>query len=313
MVDDGATAMNRAMMRLETTISRGIVAILLMAGIAGCAENSSTIPDEDRPVIISRMTDPVVARVEGTLIYASDVQRAAAAQGLIGADSEVEVSDPVFRVTVEELIDQRLLALDARRTGVAQQEEAQRRLAAARERILGNLRVETYLAETVNDETIRELYEAQKSLSGPGEERRARQIVVADEETAKAVVGRLNDEEDFAALVTELSIDSVTRDRGGELGWLSRDVLPAPLRSPVFTTDVGARAEPVQTDAGWHIIEVLDRRVPNQRSFEDTREDIVRFMTFDAIEALMTDLRDQAEVERLYQEDAPESDTDAEE
>lgn len=313
MVDDGATAMNRAMMRLETTISRGIVAILLMAGIAGCAENSSTIPDEDRPVIISRMTDPVVARVEGTLIYASDVQRAAAAQGLIGADSEVEVSDPVFRVTVEELIDQRLLALDARRAGVAQQEEAQRRLAAARERILGNLRVETYLAETVNDETIRELYEAQKSLSGPGEERRARQIVVADEETAKAVVGRLNDEEDFAALVTELSIDSVTRDRGGELGWLSRDVLPAPLRSPVFITDVGARAEPVQTDAGWHIIEVLDRRVPNQRSFEDTREDIVRFMTFDAIEALMTDLRDQAEVERLYQEDAPESDTDAEE
>jgi len=313
MVDDGATAMNRAMMSLESTIFRGLVAIVLLAGIAGCAQDSSTILDEDRHITISRTTDAVVARVEGTLIYASDVQRAAAAQGLIGTDSELEASDPVFRVTVEDLIDQRLLALDARRAGVAQQEEAQRRLAAARERILGNLRVETYLAETVNDQTIRELYEAQKSLSGRGEERRARQIVVADEDTAKAVVGRLNDEEDFAALVTELSIDTVTRDRGGELGWLSRDVLPAPLRGPVFATNVGARAKPVQTEAGWHIIEVLDRRVPNQRSFEDTREDIARFMTFDAIESLMTDLRDRAEVERLYQEDAPEADTDTEE
>lgn len=311
--------MNGAMMSLESTIFRGVVAIALMAGLAGCAEDSSTILDEDRPITISRTTDAVVARVEGTLIYASDVQRAAAAQGLIGADSALEVSDPVFRVTVEDLIDQRLLALDARRAGVAQQEEAQRRLASARERILGNLRVETYLAETVNDQTIRELYEAQKSLSGRGEERRARQIVVADEDTAMAVVGRLNDEEDFSALVTELSIDSVTRARGGELGWLSRDLLPAPLRGPVFATNIGARAEPVQTEAGWHIIEVLDRRVPNQRSFEDTREDIVRFMTFDAIETLMTDLRDRAEVERLYQEDAPQEnaesglDTDAEE
>ena len=307
--DEGAT-----MIGLDSGISRAAIATLLASMLSACSPDLTGRSDMDEPVAIWRATDPVVARVEGTLIYASDVQRAAAAQGLIGAETTLPVTDTVFRVTVEELIDQRLLALDAKRVGVAQQEEAQRRLAAARERILGNLLVETHIVEQVNEQTIRDLYDAQKSLSGRGEERRVRQIVVADEDTAKRVIARLNDEEDFGALVTEFSIETVTRGRAGEMGWVNCNMLPAPLRGPVFATRVGGRADPVQTDAGWHIIEMLDKRVPNQRSFEDTRDDIVRFMTFEAVESLMSDLRKRAEIDRPYQEmeAVPDSEPDAE-
>lgn len=270
------------------------------AGLWGCQPGGSRGERNLAPPEISRDGDAVAARVNGTAIYQSDVRRAAAAQGLIGEEDAINSGEPVFELTLQELIDQRLLALDAVRNGIDRDDEAQRRLQAARERILGNLRVETHLAEAVNEESILELYQAQNRLVGRGEERRARQIVVADEQTAITVLDRLNDEEDFEALITEFSIDESRREASGDTGWVSREMLPAPLRVPIFTSAVGGRAGPVQSEDGWHVIEVTDRRNPAPRSYEDTREDIARFMTFDAIQNLVTSLRDEAEVELVH-------------
>lgn len=280
------------------------VVMMLVAGSAmsACSDRDQAgevLASEIAMTAVSRADDPVVARVNDTVIYKSDVKRAAIAQGLIGEDETLSTSSNIFNVTVEELIDQRLLALDAVSAGMTENEEAQRRLAAARERILGNLRVETYLAQTVNDDAVRALYEAQNNLASRGEERRARQIVVADETLATDILNRLGDEEDFETLAAELSIDAATAQSGGELGWLSRDMLDTSLQDSVFDASIGDRVGPIEGADGWYVIEVLDRRVPNQRSFEDMREDIVRFMTFEAIDALMSDLREGAKIERI--------------
>jgi len=92
------------------------------------------ILDEDRHINISRTTDAVVARVEGTLIYAVPTwQRAAAAQGLIGT---IANSRPVIRFSRDrrDLSIKRLLALDARRASVGPSKRGRKRrwLAAAR-------------------------------------------------------------------------------------------------------------------------------------------------------------------------------------
>lgn len=284
-------------------------AILASTCFVACQAPGDLADQETAVTTIDRQNDTIIARVDGTSIYASDVRRAAAAQGLIGPEETVGFNSPVFRLTAEELIDQRLLALDARTEGIDELDEAQRRLRAARERILGNLRVEAHLADAVNEDTMRALYDAQISLIGRGEERRVRQIVVADEATALSIAERLDDEEDFAQLVAEFSIDGATLSTDGEFGWVSRDMLPAAIQSLAFRTAVGGRSEPVQSEAGWHIVEVLDRRSPAPRSYEETKEEIARFMTFEAVEALMTDLRGSANIERLYEDMEP-SDSD---
>jgi len=289
------------MFRFRQTAIIGLAACVL----AGCEPKTPSSGADEAPITINRINDPIVARVNGTPIHRSDVRRAAEAQGLIGADAALTMDDPVFRVTIDEMIDQRLLSLDAVRTGMAKKPEAQRRLAAARERILGNYRVERHVADAVNETTIRELYTAQRDLAGRGEERRARQIVVADEAAALEIAARLNDEEDFKVLAAEFSTDAATRDRGGELGWVSRNMLTGPIRTAVFTTPVGQRAAPVLAEDGWHIIEVIDTRTPSSRSFEETRDEIARFMTFEAVEDLITDLRDRGDIERLYEDMAP--------
>lgn len=275
--------------------------IFAVMGLTACQPAEPDPSQMDDVPVVDRAADSVVARVDGTAIYASDVRRAAASQGLIGPEEALSYDSPVFRLTAEELIDQRLLALDAKAQGIADQQEAQRRLLAVRDRILGNFRIETYLAERVNEDTMRALYDAQNSLIGRGEERRVRQIVVPDEATALTVVQRLEDEEDFAQLVAEFSIDEASRGEDGELGWVSRDMLPEATQSVVYRTPEGGRSAPVESEVGWHVIEVLDRRSPAPRSYEETKEDIQRFMTFEAIQSLMADLREAAEVERLYE------------
>lgn len=119
-----------------------------------CAPNAGE-PAPAEPVLsIDRSGDPVVARVDGSPIYQLDVRRAAEAQGLIGDTDAIEPGDPMFKTTLDDLIDQRLLALDALRSGVANDPEAQKRLAAAQDRILGNYRVERHLADIVRSESV---------------------------------------------------------------------------------------------------------------------------------------------------------------
>lgn len=286
-------------------------------GLAGCVMAACTAETPDSvaiepPITINRTADPVVARVNDTSIYQSDVQRAAEAQGLIGAKTALLTNDPIFRVAINELIDQRLLSLDAVRTGAVKKPEAQRRLSAARERILGNYRVEIHVNNAVNADTIQSLYEAQRDLARRGEERRVRQIVLADETVAADIAQRLDDEEDFDRLTAEFSIDEATRERGGELGWVSRDMLTEPVRSAAFSTLVGGRSAPIKTEDGWHIIEVVDTRTPSSRSFEESRDEIARFMTFEAVEDLLTDLRGRGDIERVYEDSAPKADNEPE-
>lgn len=276
--------------------------------LAGCAADQPQSIEIESAISINRTNDPVVARVNNTSIYRSDVHRAAQAQGLIDETATLATDDPVFLATVDELIDQRLLSLDAIRTGVSKKPEAQRRLLAARERILGNYRVETHVGDTVNEASIRDLYQAQRELAGRGEERRARQIVLADEATALDISQRLDDEEDFEALAAEFSTDDATRDRGGELGWVNRDTLRGDMRSMAFSTPIGGRSAPFEVEDGWHIIEVIDTRTPSSRSFEESRDEIERFMTFEAVEELLSDVRERGEIERLY-ETTPKAET----
>lgn len=294
------------MILFRQAILLGITGCLLTA----CNSDAPTSVAADAPIKVNRTADMVVARVNDTPIYRSDVQRAAQAQGLIGTDTDLTLEDPIFRVTVDELIDQRLLSLDAVRTGAAKKPEAKRRLLAARERILGNYRVETHINEAVNETTIRNLYLAQRDLAGQGEERRARQIVLADEAVATDVAQRLDDEEDFETLAAEFSTDAATRDRGGELGWVSQDMLTGAVRGAVFSTPVGGRSTPIKAEDGWHIIEVVDTRTPSSRSFEESRDEIARFMTFEAVEDLLTDLRDRGDIKRDYEDSLPKPETE---
>ena len=95
--------------------------------------------------------DTAVAKVDGQTVWASDVKREAVAQGLIGEGEPLDVSSDLFRQVLDEVIDQKLLAGEATERKLDKDPLAQRRLAAARERILGDMLVESVVDKAVNE------------------------------------------------------------------------------------------------------------------------------------------------------------------
>ena len=123
--------------------------------------------------------------------------------------------------------------------------------------------------------------------------------MVEEKAKADALLKKLENGEDFAALAIANSIDEGSAERGGDLGYFTQDTLNAQFTRPVFNAGKGERVGPIKSEYGWHIAEVLDRRPAAQPSFEDLKPKIANFMTFDAIQDLLKDLRGSAEVEIL--------------
>jgi peptidyl-prolyl cis-trans isomerase C len=240
---------------------------------------------------VVRLGDTEVAEIDGTKIYLSDVERTAAAQGLIEEGSPLTPGQPVFQKVLEELFDQRLLALDALRQSMDQDDETRRRLSAARERILGNVLVENHLKNTVNETTIRRMYDEQANLRDRGDEVQARHILVTDEAAAKDIAKKLSEGYDFAALAREISEDEGSREKGGNLGYFTNDMLDPIFTKVAFATKKGDTSEPFESKFGWHILQVQNRRKAAEPSFEEMRSEILNFMTYDEIQNILKSLR----------------------
>ena len=132
-------------------------------------------------------------------------------------------------------------------------------------------RVEAYLAGTgmtretfdqrVQDAWWRQQLEAETIAAVPtsGPQVRARHILLANEEDAALAKERLDAGEDFAELAVEMSLDTGTKELGGDLGWFPRGVMTPTFEDAAFALESGKVGEPFQSPFGYHIIEVLER------------------------------------------------------
>jgi parvulin-like peptidyl-prolyl isomerase len=89
----------------------------------------------------------------------------------------------------------------------------------------------------------------------------ARHILVADEATARSVRQQLLAGADFSALATQNSIDTGSKDKGGDLGWFGKGTMVIEFENAAFLLKVGEISQPVETTNGWHIIEVLGHEI----------------------------------------------------
>lgn len=277
-----------------------ICTFISVLALAGCQDRLVMSDNSAFGEGVVRLGDTEVAAIDGTKIYLSDVERTAAAQGLIEEGSPLTPGQPVFQKVLDELIDQRLLALDALRQSMDQDDETRRRLSVARERILGNVLVENHLKNTVNEATIRRMYDEQSSLRDRGDEVQARHILVKDEATANEIAKKLTDGDDFAALAREFSEDEGSREKGGNLGYFTNDMLEAKFTQVAFSTKRGDVSAPFESKYGWHILQVQNRRKAAEPSFEEMRSEILNFMTYDEIQNILKSLRAQGDVKLLF-------------
>jgi len=89
----------------------------------------------------------------------------------------------------------------------------------------------------------------------------ARHILVATEDEAKQALDRLNKGEDFAKLATELSTDPGSKVKGGDLGWVGHGAFDPTFEAAAYALKIGEVSQPIKTQFGYHIIQLLGREV----------------------------------------------------
>lgn len=303
---------------------------LIAASLAACGapqdgaegETGRTASSQLRFLDDRARSSAPAARVGGLVITVEDVRREARARELSEDADALQPGDPAFREALEALIDQRLLALEAVRRRLHETPDARRRLAEAEERILGNVLMETAVADAVSDEAVRRVYEEQSRLVPPQDEVRARHILVASRDEARELLRQLEDGADFAVLARQVSLDPATRLEGGDIGYFTAAGILPEFARVAFATPRGAVSEPFQTEAGWHVLTVVDRRAQPRPSLDEMRPSIVRFLTMQRIDSLLDTIRDRhpvtitagrppAELRRPAVEEVDEGDDDS--
>ncbi|HEY2358146.1 MAG TPA: peptidylprolyl isomerase [Phenylobacterium sp.] len=269
-----------------------------MLGLAACARGGGAEQPPERG-------DRPAAKVDGQTVWASDVKREAVAQGLIGEGEPLDVSSDLFRRVLDEVVDQRLLANEAIKRKLDKDPVAQRRLTAARDRVLGDMLVEGVVSDAVNDNAVRGLYQEQLKLAKRSEEIHARQIVLASAADGEAVRKLLASGASFEALAMERSTDAATRFNGGDLGYFTIDVMPETYDAALKSAKPGQIVGPFPVEGGFALVKVEDRRIEQPITLEAARPQIVRFLTYDQIRDLLEKLRSRSKVEVMVKTDTP--------
>ncbi len=136
---------------------------------------------------------------------------------------------------------------------------------------------QSFYRELVRAELLREKLRAEviKDLQPVEEQAWVRHILVGSEQEALDVTTRLDQGEDFGELAKSLSIDTGSGLLGGDLGWAGRGVYVAEFEIAAFTQAIGEISQPIQSQFGWHIIQVLGReeRPIGEERFNQIKDD----------------------------------------
>lgn len=156
---------------------------------------------------------------------------------------------------------------DAAKAKLWEDPEVQRQLAFFERQVLAAAMRERLAKAAVTDQAVNSWYEANKARFDKPEVK-ARHIQVASEDLAKELMERIKKGEAFADLAKTQSSDQASAPKGGEVGWYQEQENRL-FGAQSFAAEKGALIGPIQSTAGWHIVEVLDKR--DKTPIEDVR------------------------------------------
>ena len=240
--------------------------------------------------------DVVIARVNGQAIYREEMMDAYEA---LPPQAQQLGMDVIYPSLLERLVDEKLLAIAAEKAIGDTDREYQSKLRRLRERV----KMEVYLTRTleaaVTEEKLRERYEEAIAATPPQEEVRARHILLDSEEKANEVLLIVQGGADFAETAKQHSTGP-SASNGGDLGYFAKDQMVAPFAEAAFAMQAGEFSPaPVQTEFGWHLIKVEDRRQSPPPAFEEMREQFSQEVRRAVLTALLEDVRSGAEIEKF--------------
>jgi peptidyl-prolyl cis-trans isomerase C len=192
----------------------------------------------------------------------------------------------------------RLLADKAVAEGLDKDADFQRRMAFLQQRALHSELIDKDVGAKITDEEVRARYDKQMADTPPVNEVKARHILVKTKEEAEAIIKQLDGGADFQKLANEHTTDPSGKTSGGDLGYFAPGQMVPEFETAAFALEIGKyTAIPVQSQFGWHIILVEDKRAQQPPAFDSVKDQIRNLVFREKYFAMVSDLRKAAKVD----------------
>ncbi len=269
------------MQHLSARSLAGTLSVAIMTGFLAMAQAHSA-PDD------------VLATVNGQSITEADLDLAV-------NDLEQQLANvPAERrraAALSFLVEVHLLSGAAEKTDLADSAAFQRRMQLLRRRALHTGYVEQNVAATLTEEGVRKRYDLEVANTTPVNEIKARHILVKTKEEALAIIAELDGGADFVELAKQKSTGP-SGPGGGDLGYFGPGQMVPPFEDAAFKLEIGAYTkEPVETQFGWHVILIEDKRAQQPPPFEEVKDQIRGLLFRETYAKVVDELRSGAQVE----------------
>lgn len=247
--------------------------------------------------------DPVVARVDGAEIHKSEIDAAYATLPDQYRQMPVEM---LYDPLLQRVIDTRLLAMAAEKKGLPGDPAVQAAIERSREATLRDQLIQRAINEGTTEEALKAAYEkAKQQPDFVVEEVHARHVLLDSEADARAVIAELDKGGSFAEIAKARSKDPSAAQNEGDLGYFTREAMVPEFSTAAFAMQKGSWSkDPVQSQFGWHVILVEDRRTTTP-TFAEKEPQLREEVSRQILTSLLDDAREGAQIERFNIDGTP--------
>ena len=203
---------------------------------------------------------------------------------------------------LEQMITESLLLQEAKDIGLEQDKDVLEEIQELTEQILIQTLIEREILEKVkiSDEETEKYYTENISNFIEKEQVHLFNILVETEEEAQNILEQLKNGIDFSEIAKEKSTGP-SAAQGGDLGFVSKGTIIPEIEEVIFALEVGNLSEIVQTDFGFHILKISDKKPEITKTLEEVKEEIITILLplrqREEFDTLVNNLKSRVEIQ----------------
>jgi peptidyl-prolyl cis-trans isomerase C len=267
-----------------------VASLALLAACNKAPQNAATAtPDAGAAPVVATVDGVAITRPEFD-IYEKNLMRNAKVQSLTPEQQNQVLDD---------LITMQIMAAQGVKDGLENDPETKAQLALLHMRVLADAESQKFVkSQTPSDADLHAEYETAVGQMDKAEYH-ARHILVASKDQAEQVIKKLKSGAKFEDLAKSQSTDTGSKNNGGDLGWFTTSRMVKPFADSVKGLKKGeVTPEPVQTQYGWHVIQLEDTREAAPPPFDQVKAQLTDAVLRKKLQANVEDMKKQAKIEK---------------
>ena len=239
---------------------------------------------------------PAVATVNGSAITRPEYDLFV--KDLLQGKQQELTADQKNQV-LDDLINMQLLADQAEKDGLQNDPDTVAQLHLLHEKVMADAEQQKFVKSfQPSDADLKTEYDTAVAAMDKTEYK-ARHILVASKEEGQQIIKKLKGGAKFEELAKTQSTDTGSKNNGGDLGWFTTSRMVKPFADAVVALKKGEiTPEPVQTQFGWHVIQLEDTRDKTPPPFDQVKTQLTNQLIRKQLQAYVADLKKNAKIEK---------------